>query len=96
MGGSETGTVTAVVAGLGGLVLGHMVWLLAISMATATSSPSTWLLVVAVLVLAAGAGIGRLAWQRYQRKEWVPAAFLGALPVLPVIFTLIALGETYL
>jgi hypothetical protein len=92
---SQTGAATAV-AGVGGLVLGHIVWLIAISIAHGSSSPSTWVLVVAVLVFVAAAGFGYRAWQRYQRKELVPAAFLGALPVLPVIFTVIALGEMYL
>lgn len=93
---SETGAATAVVAGIGGLVLGHIVWLIAISIAHGSSSSSTWIPVVAVLVFAATGALGYRAWQRYQRKELVSAAFLGALPLLPVIFTLIALGEMYL
>ena len=53
-------------------------------------------LVVAALVLLAAGGLGYLAWQRYQRGDVVWAAFLGALPVLPVIFTVVVLGVTYL
>jgi hypothetical protein len=93
----ETGSVRSViVAGVGGLLLGHIVWLLLISLATGSASVSTWVLVIALLVIAAAAAAGYQAWQRYQRKDFVPAAFLGALPVSPVIFTLIVLGQSYL
>jgi len=87
---------SVVVAGIGGLILGHILWLIAISLATGSAATSALLLVVAALVFLAAGGIGYLAWQRYQRKELVWAAFLGALPVLPVIFTIIVLGVTYL
>ena len=85
-----------VVAGLGGLVLGHIVWLIGISLARGSSPTHAFVLIAAVLVFLAAAGIGYLAWQRYQRKELVWAAFLGTLPVLPVIFTIIGLAATYL
>jgi len=91
-----SGVVTRVVAGLGGLLLGHIVWLIAISLATGSASVSSWVLVVSVLVAVGAFLIWRRARACYERKELVPAAFLAALPVLPVIFTLIVLGETYL
>jgi len=87
---------SVVVAGIGGLVLGHILWLMAITLASGSSTTSALVLVVAALVVLAAAGLGYLAWQRYQRKELVWAAFLGALPVLPVIFTIVVLGVTYL
>ncbi len=87
---------SVVVAGIGGLVLGHIIWLIAITLASGSSTTSALVLVVAALVFLAAGGLGYLAWQRYQRKELVWAAFLGALPVLPVIFTIVVLGETYL
>jgi hypothetical protein len=93
----QTGSVRSViVAGIGGLLLGHILWLLLISLATGSQSVSTWVLVIAVLVIAGAAAAGYQAWQRYQRKDLVWAAFLGALPVSPVIFTLIVLGQSYL
>jgi hypothetical protein len=85
-----------VVAGVGGLMLGHIVWLIGISLARGASPTHALILVAAALVFLAAGGIGYLAWQRYQRNELVWAAFLGALPVLPVILTLIALAATYL
>ncbi len=95
--GLETGTArSAVVAGLGGLVLGHILWLVAISLAIGSPSSSTVVLLIAALVLLAAAGVWYLARQRYQRQELVWAAFLAGLPVSPVIFTIIVLGVTYL
>ena len=87
---------SAVIAGIGGLLLGHILWLILISMATGSSAANTWVLVISVLVVVAAALVGRQAWRRYQAKDSVRAAFLGALPVSPVIFTLIVLGQTYL
>lgn len=87
---------SVIVAGIGGLALGHIVWLLGISLARGSSTTNALVLTAATLVFLAAAGIGYLAWQRYQRKELVWAAFLGAVPVLPVIFTLVVLGVTYL
>ena len=84
------------VAGIGGLVLGHIVWLIGISLARGSSPTHAVVLIAAALVFLAAAGIGYLAWQRYERKELVWATFLGALPVLPVIFTIVALAATYL
>lgn len=85
-----------VVAGIGGLVLGHIVWLIGISLARGTATTNALVLSSALLVFLVAGVIGYLAWRRYQRQELVWAAFLGALPVLPVILTLFALGATYL
>lgn len=93
----QAGTVRSViVAGVGGLLLGHIIWLVLISLATASASVSTWVLVISLLVLVGAVLVGRRAWQRYEQKDLVRAAFLGALPVSPVLFTLIVLGQTYL
>lgn len=85
-----------VVAGVGGVIIGHIVWLLGISIARRAPSVSTAVLVVSLVLLLASAWVGYQAWQRYQRKEMVPAAFLAGLTVSPVIFTLIVLGVTYI
>ena len=84
------------VAGVAGLVLGHIAWLLGISLATNTPDRSTAVLVISVLFLLAAAGAGYLAWQRYERRELLWAIFLAALTVSPVVFTVIVLGVTYL
>ena len=84
------------VAGIGGLVAGHILWLAGISFATATSSVSTWVLVVAGVSLVLGAVAGWLGWRSYQRKSDVWTAFLWALPLSPVLLSLVVLGITYL
>jgi len=86
----------ALIAGVGGALLGHALWLVGISIATGSSSRSTAVLVISALFLVgAGAAIYQ-AWNYYQRKQWTQAAFLGGLTFSPVIFTIIVLGVTYL
>lgn len=84
------------VAGIGGLIVGHMLWLAGISAAIATRTVSSWVLVVAAASLVVGAVAGLLAWRSYQQKKEVRAAFLAALPISPVLLSLVVLGVTYL
>ncbi|MFG1933264.1 hypothetical protein ACGFK1_21860 [Mycobacterium sp. NPDC048908] len=84
------------VAGIGGLVVGHILWLAGISIAIATSSISTWVLVVAAVSFVAGAAAAYVGWRCYQRKSEIWAVFLWLLPVSPVLLSLSVLGVTYL
>jgi hypothetical protein len=84
------------VAGIGGLVAGHILWLAGISVAVTTTDISTWVLVVAAASFAVGAIAAWFGWRAYQRKSEVWAAFLFALPISPVLFSLAVLGVTYL
>ena len=84
------------VAGIGGLIVGHMLWLAGISVAIATRTVSQWVLVVAAASFVVGIVAGGLAWRDYQRKAEVRAAFLAALPISPVLLSLVVLGVTYL
>jgi predicted phage tail protein len=84
------------VAGIGGLIVGHMVWLAGISAATATRAVSSWVLVVAGVSFLVGVVAGLLAWRAYQRKSEVRAVFFAALPISPVLLSLVVLGVTYL
>ncbi|MCV7345213.1 hypothetical protein [Mycolicibacterium rhodesiae] len=84
------------IAGIGGIVLGHILWLIGISLATSGQDVSFWVLILSAVILVLAAAVGYLAWREYQRKRMVWAAFLGCMPVSPVIFTLIVLGVTYL
>ena len=84
------------VAGLGGLLVGHIGWLVAISLAIATPRVNFWVLIVAAVIGALGAIAFFLGWRLYQRKSYGWATFLLALPISPVLFTLIVLGVTYL
>jgi uncharacterized membrane protein YoaK (UPF0700 family) len=84
------------VAGIGGLVVGHILWLAGISIATATRTVSSWVLVVAAVSFVLGAVAVACGWRSYRRKLEVWAAFLWALPVSPVLLSLTVLGVTYL
>jgi cytochrome bd-type quinol oxidase subunit 2 len=84
------------IAGIGGLVLGHILWLIGISFATSGADISFWVLILSAVIVVVAAVVGYLAWRSNQRKSKLWAAFLGCVPVSPVIFTLIVLGVTYL
>ena len=85
------------IAGVGGLILGHIVWLLGISLARAApSSVSTWVLGVSVVFLHGAAAAISQARQLYERKDLTRAAFLAGVSVSPVLLTLVVLGVTYL
>ena len=85
-----------VVAGVGGLVLGHILWLIGITIATRSASVSLWVLVVSALVVIGAAVMFSIAWRRYRSGDFARAAFFAALPVAPMIFTTVVLGVTYL
>ncbi|WP_445167163.1 hypothetical protein ACTXG7_25635 [Mycolicibacterium sp. Dal123E01] len=84
------------IAGIGGLVLGHILWLIGITFATDGEDVSFWVLILSAVIVVVAAVVGFLAWRKYQLKQRVWAAFLGCVPISPVIFTLIVLGVTYL
>ena len=84
------------VAGIGGLVVGHILWLAGISIAIATRSVSTWVLVVAAVSFVVGALAAYFGWRSYKGRSEIWAAFLLALPVFPVLLSLTVLGVTYL
>jgi len=86
----------ALIAGIGGVLLGHALWLIGISLATGSASRGTAVLVVSGLFLLFAAAMSYLAWQRYQRRELTWSAFLAGLAFSPAVFTVIVLGETYL
>lgn len=85
-----------IVAGIGGVIIGHVLWLIGISIATESSKVSSGVLIIsAFFLLAAGTAL-YVAWQQYGRKKLTPAAFLAGLACSPLIFTIIVLGVTYL
>jgi hypothetical protein len=85
-----------IVAGLGGLVIGHMLWLVGITLATNSQSVNLWVLVVAGVSFAVALGGGLLGWSYYRRKASAKAAFLWGLPISPLLFSFAVLGVTYL
>lgn len=85
-----------IVAGIAGLVVGHIVWLAAITLATEGSRVNVWVLLVAALSFIGGAAGVYFGRRKYQQKSHTWAAFLWTLPVSPVLFSLVLLGVTYL
>ncbi|EKF25260.1 putative membrane protein [Mycolicibacterium hassiacum DSM 44199] len=87
------------VAGIGGLLLGHILWLAGISLAINTATVSTWVLVVAAVSFMLGglcAYVGMRCYRSAAPNSDVWAAFLLALPASPVLLSLAVLGVTYL
>src|ERR1700704_5676032 len=84
------------VAGIGGLVVGHILWLAGIFVAIATRSINTWGLGVAGGSMVVGVVAVTVGLRSYRRKSEIWAAFLWALPVSPVLLSLTVLGVTYL
>ena len=78
------------------MIVGHMAWLAGISIAIATRTVSSWVLVVAAASFVVGIAAGLLGWRAYKQKKDVWAAFLCALPISPVLLSLVVLGVTYL
>ncbi|MGV0991454.1 MAG: hypothetical protein ACOYB7_04285 [Mycobacterium sp.] len=85
-----------VVAGIGGVILGHIIWLIGVTMARASALPSAVVLLVSALFLLGGALAVYYARQNYRGEQWVRAAFLAGLAVSPVLLTIVVLGVTYL
>ncbi|MEU0496696.1 hypothetical protein [Mycobacterium sp. NPDC006124] len=85
-----------VVAGVGGLILGHMLWLLAISLATKSTTVDVWVLVIAAATLAVGVACVLLGRRFHRHADFAKAAFLWCLPVSPLLFSVSVLAVTYL
>ncbi|MBV9514900.1 MAG: hypothetical protein JO280_12810 [Mycobacteriaceae bacterium] len=86
---------SVVVAGVGGMVIGHIVWLIAISIAIATTTVNQWVLVVSAVFGVLGVAAAVTGWRLHRRNSDVWAAFLWCLPISPIVFTLCILGATY-
>jgi hypothetical protein len=84
------------VAGIGGLIIGHILWLLGISLAIATTSVEPWVLLLSAVIGVMSAAAALIGWLSYRRKSHIWAAFLWCLPIAPVLLTLSVLGVMYL
>ena len=84
-----------VVAAVGGLVIGHILWLVAISFAIATTTVNKWVLVVSAMFALGSVAAGTLGWRLHRQKSDIWAAFVWCLPISPIVFTLCVLGATY-
>jgi hypothetical protein len=85
-----------VVAGLGGLIIGHVVWLIAVSLALLTSTVSGWVLIIAAASGALAVVGGLVGGMFYRARATAKAAFLWCLPAAPVLLSVVVLGVSYL
>jgi uncharacterized membrane protein YfcA len=85
-----------IVAGIGGVVIGHILWLIAITVAISTTRVNFWVLVVAAGIAVASAAALVASWRLHRRKSYVWSTFLWCLPISPIAFTLAVLADTYL
>jgi hypothetical protein len=85
-----------VVAGIGGLIIGHILWLAAISLAIKTTTVNAWVLVIAAAALLLAVACGLSGWMFHRRKATAKTAFLWCLPAAPILFSVCVLGVTYL
>ena len=89
-------TRDTVVSAIGGVIIGYVLWLIAISIGNDVTTVSQWSLIVLLgsTVLAVCAGVwGRRMRRRGQR---LGAAFAFGLPILPVVLTLAVLTNLYI
>jgi hypothetical protein len=84
-----------VVAGIGGLVIGHVLWLAAISFAIKTTTVNGWVLVISAAAVLLAVVCGLLGWTFHRRQASAKTAFLWCLPAAPIVFTICVLGVTY-
>jgi hypothetical protein len=83
-------------AAIGGVLVGYLLWLVAISIANAITVVGLWSLIV--LALSAAFALGAVLWGRRlrERRNDVLAWFAFALPVLPVLLSVAVLVDSYL
>lgn len=86
----------SILAAIGGVIAGYVLWLVAISIGDALTTVSRWgvLVLIGSLVFALGA----LLWGRRLRskRNFTLASFAFALPVLPVLLSIGVLADSYL
>lgn len=82
--------------GLVGLVVGHILWLVGISLAIGTTRVSFWVLILAASVLGVAVIAVLIGLRLYKNERYGGAMFMFGLPVSPIVFTLAVLGSTYL
>lgn len=81
---------------VGGIVIGYIVWLVAISIGAALTTVSLWSLIVLALSALSGIWAVRRGRRLREQGNYPWAAFVYALPVPAVVLTLAVLSVTYL
>jgi drug/metabolite transporter (DMT)-like permease len=88
--------IESIWTGIGGMIVGYLLWLVAISIGDALTTVSLWSLIV--LLVSAVFAVWAMLWgRRLRRQQNYPlASFMFALPVLPVLLSLSVLFRTYI
>ncbi len=86
----------SILAAVGGVLAGYVLWLVAISIGDSLTTVSRW--GVVVLIASLVFALGALLWgRRLRRKRNVSlASFAFGLPVLPVLLSIGVLADSYL
>ena len=85
----------SVVGAIGGVAIGYVLWLVAISIGD-NATAGQWGPLVLLMSIGLGIGAGVWGWWLRRRGKQLWAAFAFGLPVLPVVLTLAVLADVYL
>jgi drug/metabolite transporter (DMT)-like permease len=83
-------------AALGGVLAGYVLWLVAISIGDALAMAGVWGPIV--LTVSVVSAVGTTLWGRRLRRggNLTLASFALALPVLPILLSLLVVADSYL
>ena len=84
-----------IVGAIGGVAIGYVLWLIAISIGD-NAAAGQWGPLVLVLSVVLGICAGVWGWWLRRRGNHPWSAFAFGLPVLPVVLTLAVLADVYL
>jgi drug/metabolite transporter (DMT)-like permease len=85
----------SVVGAVGGVAIGYVLWLVAISIGD-NATAGQWGPLVLLMSVVLGICAGVWGWRLRRRGKQLWAAFAFGLPVLPVVLTLAVLADVYL
>ncbi|MGE2817039.1 hypothetical protein ACQI5H_18120 [Mycobacterium heidelbergense] len=88
-------TSERIVGAIGGVAIGYVLWLVAISTGD-NSTAGQWGPLVLLMSVVLGICAGVWGWWLRRRGNQLWAAFAFGLPILPVVLTLAVLADVYL
>ena len=91
----RTTTRETALGAVGGVAIGYVLWLLAISVGD-NATAGQWGPLVLVLSVVLGICAGVWGWRLRRSGNDLWAAFAFGLPILPVVLTLAVLADVYL